>query len=213
MDVIQKEPVLYVYVLIAVLLFLFFIIPAQSEMEIDNKHTKDIEKRVKGIDELMNSQDFNDMILKEIERIRNFESPDPNSSLPEQSSLPSMPYKDEQQSTERGYYLFISSSIPAHTLKNYAHDIDAQRLPVKMVLRGFVDGMKYVKPTVNFIRRILLKDEVCKSKCKTYQVEVEINPELFKKYNIKSVPAIAQDPKSKIIYGDADIEYMLEKLL
>jgi conjugal transfer pilus assembly protein TrbC len=109
-------------------------------------------------------------------------------------------------------YVFISSSIPVSTLRNYAADLDKLKDPhISMVMRGFVDGMHYIKPTIEFIEKILIKDPTCVSaydpepadvssrqgergshtpKCDVYQATVNVDPLLYSRYGIQRVPAI-----------------------
>jgi len=90
-------------------------------------------------------------------------------------------------------YLFVSSSVPIETLRNYARDLDRLGDPnVFMVMRGFVDGMKRVKPTLNFVKGIIAADANCDvitTGCKAYRVNIKIDPLLFRKYGITRVPA------------------------
>ena len=133
-------------------------------------------------------------------------------------------------------YVFISSSIPLSTLRNYAADLDKLRDPnITMVLRGFVDGMRYIKPTIRFISRILAKDPTCDvftTTCELYHVNVEIDPMLFSRYRVAAVPAIlyargvnSMDPEQSeglkentsvsdayLVSGDVSLEYALEKI-
>src|SRR3990172_6577024 len=89
-------------------------------------------------------------------------------------------------------YIFISSSVPKETLRNYARDLDALGQPrMSIVMRGFVGGMTKVRPTLEFLRGVLFKDENCASdKCDAYQAPILIDPMLFKRYGIETVPAI-----------------------
>ncbi|MFZ0450128.1 MAG: TrbC family F-type conjugative pilus assembly protein, partial [Desulfatiglandaceae bacterium] len=110
-------------------------------------------------------------------------------------------------------YLFISSSMPLSTLRNYAADMDRLKDPhITMVMRGFVGGMHYIKPTISFIEKILVKDPTCLSacdlatdpsgqagaqagdasdqKCDLFHVTVNVDPLLYSRYEIRSVPAI-----------------------
>ena len=131
-------------------------------------------------------------------------------------------------------YLFISSSVPIGTLRNYARDLDRLGDPaVFMVLRGFVGGMKRVKPTMDFVRQIITEDADCdiqKNKCIAYRVNIKIDPLLFRKYGITRVPAAVYAPDVRIIdttlsegmegnaktgdhynlYGDASLGHILE---
>jgi len=100
-------------------------------------------------------------------------------------------------------YLFISSSMPVSTLRNYAADLDKLKDPhISMVMRGFVGGMHLIKPTITFIEKILLKDPTClpvrrmqtgdasSTQCDVYHVTVNIDPLLYSRYGIKAVPTI-----------------------
>lgn len=138
-------------------------------------------------------------------------------------------------STER-IYIFVSSSVPRQTLRNYAVDLDKLRDPgISMVMRGFVGGMKYVKPTLEFVTKTIVKDESCdaaKEKCETYSVNIGIDPMLFRRYRITQVPAvvyvkglsvvdqamsegISNNAKASdfyVVYGDASLDYVLERI-
>ena len=129
-------------------------------------------------------------------------------------------------------YIFVSSSVPKDTLRNYARDIDRLGQPrMSIVMRGFVSGMTKVRPTLEFLRRVLFKDENCDSdKCEAYHAPVLIDPLLFRRYGIEAVPAIvyakgvrimdstvseglgegAETGDYYILYGDAALEGALE---
>ena len=144
----------------------------------------------------------------------------------------SLPQKDQNSPAATGshaeqLYLFVSSSVPLNTLRNYAAMIDQARAgEIIMVLRGFVGGMKKIRPTMEFIGEVLKKDPGCnlaKEKCDSYQVNVQIDPQLFQRYGIEEVPALAYLPISVdaaegkqaepiIISGDAGLDYLLERI-
>ena len=130
-------------------------------------------------------------------------------------------------------YIFISSSVPGNTLKNYAADFDkVSSNNISMILRGFVGGMKHFKPTLDFVTNIIKKDSHCDGAdtCETYKVNIQVDPLLFRRYGIKQVPAIVYLPDIKIndssmseglednaqvkdyyvVYGDTSLEYALE---
>lgn len=131
-------------------------------------------------------------------------------------------------------YIFISSSVPKETLRNYAGDLDSLGQPrMSIVMRGFVGGMTKVRPTLKFLREVLFKDENCYSdKCEAYRAPVLIDPLLFRRYGIEAVPAIVyargvkgvdstvsegvkEEVETKehyILYGDAALEGALEVL-
>jgi len=133
-------------------------------------------------------------------------------------------------------YLFVSSSVPIGTLRNFARDLDRLGDPnVFMVLQGFVGGMKRVKPTMDFVLKIITEDADCdiqKNKCSAYRANVKIDPLLFRKYGITRVPAAVYVPDVRImdatlsegmegnaktgdhyvLHGDASLADMLETL-
>jgi len=134
-------------------------------------------------------------------------------------------------------YIFISSSMPAATLRNYVAALDKINDPnISMVLRGFINGMKLFKPTLDFVRSMTAKDASCdlsKEKCNAYNAAINIDPMLFSKYQITFVPAITYvqgvnmldatmsegktdnltgSQESYTVYGDVSLEYALEQI-
>jgi len=131
-------------------------------------------------------------------------------------------------------YVFLSSSIPTETLRRYTGAAGALGdRNVRFVMRGLIGGAKYIKPTLRFVRDLLLEDPGCdplKSKCRTYNTAVIIDPMLFEHYHITRVPAFVyatvsnlQDPEKSeglesninirafhTVYGDVNFEYVLE---
>ncbi len=132
-------------------------------------------------------------------------------------------------------YIFISSSIPRETLRNYVRDVASLKEPnVKLVMRGLIGGVKYIKPTMRFVSGILLKDPSCdpeKSRCAHYATGVNVDPLLFRRYGIEEVPAIVYarnitvldtemsegmernmtQGESYSIHGDVALTYALER--
>lgn len=129
--------------------------------------------------------------------------------------------KHGRLTSEDNIYLFVSSSIPLATLRNYAADIVKLNDPrFILVLRGFVGGAKRIGPTASFIVEVLKADPNCtlssKEKCAMREVPFIVDPTLFRKVGIEKVPAIAFLSGSKqipfIIYGDASLGYALERI-
>ncbi|MGE4478669.1 MAG: type-F conjugative transfer system pilin assembly protein TrbC [Deferribacterales bacterium] len=147
-------------------------------------------------------------------------------------------FKPEEEETchseipDKSLYIFISSSIPEKTLMNYTdtvRNLDGALL----VINGVIGGIDKIMPTVDFVARIScgkgLADFTEGTKCD--MAKVDINPYLFRAFNIKSVPAfvhsslpysevmkkvtlgepIAEDSYYKLS-GDVSIQYALEKL-
>jgi type-F conjugative transfer system pilin assembly protein TrbC len=131
-------------------------------------------------------------------------------------------------------YVFLSSSIPVDTLRRYTSAAGALGdRNVRFVMRGFIGGARYIKPTLSFVKELLLEDPVCdplKNKCRTYNTAVIIDPMLFERYHVTRVPAFVYatvgnlgDPEKSeglesninirafhTVYGDVNFEYVLE---
>lgn len=132
----------------------------------------------------------------------------------QEKSAPELKEKEEK------LYLFISSSMPKETLRNYVADIAAMQSPkVVMVLRGFVGGMKKILPTRDFVLDVLKKEPNCDfdsgEECEFYSEGVIIDPMLFRKFGVEVVPTLvleSADGGARSISGDAELEYLLERL-
>lgn len=135
-------------------------------------------------------------------------------------------------------YVFISHSVPLETLRTYAAAIHKAGDPnVVMVLRGMVGGMKYIRPTAEFVQSVLLIDPDCpasgKVQCEAHGASVLIDPLLFRRYEVTQVPTFvyARDVKlpagvtgseglaakasvgaSFSMAGDMSLEYAVEAL-
>lgn len=117
-------------------------------------------------------------------------------------------------------FIIISSSIPKHILKNYFETLQKVNTDVTFVLRGTIDGVKKIKPTLDWIQNILTKNDNTR-----YEYNIIIEPRIVSKYNIKQVPAVlyvknynpsyteeSTDEEHYIYYGTVDIGYALEKI-
>lgn len=139
-------------------------------------------------------------------------------------------------SSER-IYVFISSSVPVSTLRNYAGDIHILGDPnISMVMRGFVDGMKYIAPTAAFIKSIISDDpdyiSTKENEYPAFNTSIVIDPLLFRRYEITAVPAVlyargmkimdsqgsegkeenAEFSEAYLLYGDVSLGYALEQI-
>ncbi len=134
-------------------------------------------------------------------------------------------------------YLFISSSMPLSTLRNYARDIDRLQDPnISMVMRGFIGGVQDATKTMEFIMKIRLKDLGCNGTgCATFGTPVDIDPNLYRRFQPTVVPALVYvrgvrpiDPDVSegspenvavpspsswtVIYGDTSLGYLFEQV-
>ncbi len=111
------------------------------------------------------------------------------------------------------YSLVISSSIPMATLRTYAGQIEDLRkkgLEIDLVLRGFVSGMKEIRPTLGFYIRMALRDPcLAPSKDNMRDLGLLIDPERAEK--VKAVPALV-DEKGCVVYGDAPLSFLVQKI-
>lgn len=141
-----------------------------------------------------------------------------------------------QLAKDERVYVFVSSSMPAATLRAYAQDIDRIGDPnITMVMRGFVGGISKGMPTMKFISRFLLKDPGCADVvgCVSFNAAVQIDPNLYRRFRPERVPAIVYakgvrpgDPDMSegivenvpqsdawfMVYGDASLGYVLGRI-
>ena len=83
-------------------------------------------------------------------------------------------------------YIFISSSIPIQTLRDYAEIVSVlKNNNIYFVLRGCVDGCHTIAPTESFVKKMIgLPD----NKVLPIAHGIQIDPLLFRLYGIKRVP-------------------------
>ena len=91
-------------------------------------------------------------------------------------------------------YVFVSSSMPLDAVRAYVRD--ASRLKsrnVIFVLRGGVKGLRFMRPTVEWVYSVIVRDPGCLDsggKCRVYPVRFQIDPFLFRRFGINEVPAV-----------------------
>jgi len=198
-----------------------------------NKHENAMVKEAKKLDAVYRSPEFRQKLADETERIKTQMFGDnvkeeyyADAKKPEKAAAAKL-QKDER------VYLFISSSMPMTTIRNYVASV--ARLHdghIMMVMRGFVDGMTKIGPTMRFTSEALKKNPSCEGqKCATYPVKINVDPLLFRRYGISRVPAVVfargvkpatpesseGDTESGVsshttIHGDASLEYMLDQI-
>lgn len=199
----------------------------------ENKYSDIGEKEAKKAFDIYKSDNFQREIAKQTERLK-------------QDKTIFNGYADLQENNKNNkqtsgllknkrLYIFISSSIPIDTLRAYSSMVGFLGDPnIIFVMRGFVDGMTNIKPTMNFSLNVLKKDKDCtfslNNKCDLYPINFQIDPTLFTRYNIDKVPAFVYIPKIEIVkpeysegdtenakesenfilYGDAKLDYIIE---
>jgi type-F conjugative transfer system pilin assembly protein TrbC len=142
--------------------------------------------------------------------------------------------KDDQLNSVKGLsgserlYIFVSSSVPEITLKSYVRDVDRVKDPnIVIVFRGFVGGMEDMNSAVEYLKWLIVKDPKCLTEkvqnCDGFHAGIQIDPLLFERFGIESVPAfvflqnvkvddsefslalkdnLKTDPKGLIVRGD-----------
>lgn len=146
----------------------------------ENVHKGEAEKEAQKAFEIYRSEEFQKKVEQETKRIkgelfRGLE--DYYKDIPGVERIPA------RLSSNERIYLFISSSIPKQTLRNYMAQVAKAEDPnMVVVMRGFIGGMKYVRPTLEFTHEILKKDSSCElpRECEIYGVNFEVDPLLFK---------------------------------
>ncbi len=183
-----------------------------KSIETSNKFTDEGKQAAEKVFKQYNSQAFQDKLKQEQARLAKevFKNSDENIS----ADISGQQAGIEKADKSGQVYLFISKSVPIDTLRNYVKSISNMNTNITMILRGFVGGVKKIKPTMDFITNIIKKDAECdftSSKCLIYDVDIRIDPELFKKYGITEVPAVVDSNGNKVC-GDMGLKYLLEKI-
>lgn len=129
-----------------------------------------------------------------------------------------------ERKNDETFVLFVSSSMPVETLRNYVRDL--YLIDGIMVLKGMVGDETKIKPTLDFIRTLIVEDPTCtEAGCPVTQLKVAIDPARFVHYNIDQVPAGVieykpsfepncnearkYDSRSEIVFGDASVQGIL----
>jgi conjugal transfer pilus assembly protein TrbC len=198
----------------------------------ENMHRKEAEKEARKASDLYSSEGYRKKIEQETKRIKS----EVFRGLKEYyRDKPNGIKENAKLSPHERIYLFISSSVPTGTLRNYMAGIDAAQDPnIIVVMRGFIGGMKYVRPTLEFTHALLKKNTSCNlpEQCELYAVNFEIDPLLFRRYGINRVPAVVyvpdidvEDPAGSeglednakvsdyhLFYGDVSLDYAIERI-
>lgn len=123
--------------------------------------------------------------------------------------------------------MFVSSSMPLQTLRNYARDL--AKINGVMVMRGTIGGISTIGATMKLTHDTLRADPTCEgANCKMWGTQMLIDPVIFRVYGVQQVPALIYQPNmhiqsycdglekinraSEVIYGDASVNGMLTRL-
>ncbi|WP_315975775.1 type-F conjugative transfer system pilin assembly protein TrbC [Sphingomonas bisphenolicum] len=89
--------------------------------------------------------------------------------------------------------LFASSSMPIETLRTYARQLE--RVGGVIAFRGVPGGLTKIGPMAELTARMLRVDPGCEGPaCAMRNVQVVIDPILFRQHSIARVPALAMVP-------------------
>lgn len=121
--------------------------------------------------------------------------------------------------------LFVSSSMPISTLRNYA--VQLERVHGVMAFRGVPGGLRKMGPMAKLTAQILRLDPGCEGpNCVMHNVQLIIDPIVFRQHGIVQVPALAMIPgdptqaycerdddsprASHVVFGDSALSGMFE---
>lgn len=177
-----------------------------------NEHQAEGYKVAQETAKAYHSKEFQDKLTCESKRIRDevFAEVAGEGEGGRQEVVPGKLTKEEK------VYLFISSSMPDETIRNYLNSVTRADDPNLVVLmRGFVPGERG-----KYLVRITKKDSSCKDQlqtgemCERYEVPITLRPSLFEQYEIDQVPAVVYEAGEQAwkISGDVSLGFMLERI-
>lgn len=128
--------------------------------------------------------------------------------------------------TRRVPLLFVSSSMPLAMLRTYAAQLE--RVQGVMALRGVPGGLGKMAPMAKLAAEILRLDEGCEGPaCVMRNVQLVVDPIVFRQHGIARVPALAMIPGNPtrsycerddeslraayIVYGDSALSGLFEE--
>jgi conjugal transfer pilus assembly protein TrbC len=212
----------------------------ESMVSPTNMNDKDARERATRIMNKVNSGEYQDRIRAKTEHLKATIFSGYSGSALSKTSATANSAADKRVagrlSPDERLYVFISSSMPVATIRNYAAAIDRISDPnVVFVVRGFVGGMKKWKDMLAFSSAVLAREPGCdfsKERCDVFDANLQVDPLLFRRYGITSVPAFVyvrgvsrQDPVLSegletaahvgafySVRGDASLGYVLDTI-
>lgn len=121
--------------------------------------------------------------------------------------------------------LFVSSSMPISTLRNYA--VQLEKVHGVMAFRGVPGGLRKMGPMAKLTAQILRLESDCEGpNCVMRDVQLLIDPIVFRQHGIAQVPALAMIPgdptqaycerdddsprAAYVVFGDSALSGMFE---
>lgn len=153
-----------------------------------------------------------DQVKGEMDRVyRTFSGNQQKENQPEQNA--------EHFELDEAVYVFISSSMPESTIRAYFNQITATKeSKIAPVMYGLAKGLGNKSESAQYLSRIMQVDAQCQdapgAPCDRFPIEILVNPMLFKKYSITSVPSVvyAKGDNWWSVQGDSTLDYLLEKI-
>ena len=208
----------------------------QNRKAPSNKHETEGGDKASKIMENIQSEDYQGRIRAESDRLKSTVFKEHISTSPATTVIPAIVSRPGRLSADERLYVFVSSSVPVQTLRNYAATIDRiSDTNVVLVMRGFVGSMKDWTKMLVYSSRVLARQPHCDPKeeqCEMYAANLQIDPLLFRRYGITVVPAMvyargvtrldavmsegladaARVTDYYLMQGDVSLEYFLESV-
>ncbi len=203
-----------------------------------NKHTTWAQEKAGEFSDIVNAPEFQKRVKDETERLKK-EVFGKRAEEYHKNDKTVIGKTDDGRITlseDERVYVFISSSIPVQTIRNYASAVDKVKdTNIVMVLRGFINGLEDINSTLMFTSRVFVRDPGCEniiSPCPTFDANLEIDPLLFRRYEVSEVPAVVYASGVRLlngggseglasnagvgryykVSGDASLDYLLETI-
>lgn len=202
-----------------------------------NSSEQAMKKEAEKLNSYYQSDEFQNRVKAETERIKTEIFGDVMAQQQYYKDDTNQAMQSGKLGSDERIYVFVSSSMPIQTIRNYATSIAKLKEPrIMMVIQGFVGGMTKIRPTTDFTAQVLKSDPACdptvNGECESLPVPFGVDPLLFRRYGIDRVPAVVYakgirtedaglsegDEKNASIsdywrvYGDASLEYIINQI-
>lgn len=154
----------------------------------DRDKLEEVKKRLYEVESYIRSDEFHERV--ESARRRIGEKIFSHSSYSQKKNVrrESLLREDER------VYVFVSSGMPVDVVRAYVRDASVLKSKnVIFVLRGGVKGLRFIRPTVEWVYSVIVRDPECFNsgkRCRVYPVRFQIDPFLFRRFDIREVPAV-----------------------
>jgi len=187
-------------------------------------------EQAKSIDEIVKSKNFRESIKENKKFILdNYEIAGKKAKDVVNTQLQNTVEVQSQPSSNEQFYIVISSSMPKEQIREYFKAVEGKQ-HVTFVLRGLIgDPTKFI-PTKNYLESLVKKYPLDENNQEAFNIALEINPKVTRKYKIDKVPAfiyvpdydgqlekneaIDKDKESDyyVAYGLVSLEYVIKEI-